>query len=268
MKDATEANTADNEDKNTASVKVDALALIEQVRAAQDAWHSTMFKSTNDKLLSLLADCLKAYRALADAGANARLAFQKKLAKEGLSYKEGVHLSTKIVHYVFRLRTGRASVYARVLRAAIRNKVEADVLPQWVESEGGIESVRRRGADEVSPSKKARETGKRAQQTLAGVAPEAALTELPQSLVPSDSAEHEFSVALVRVNAATSKAEVVWGSNNAALVRRVLDAVGKHVLDKCGDAQATRSAVDRVEQRKQMIDIAVNSNVLNQPQVA
>ena len=77
---------------------LDPLAFIDRVRVAQDEWNEKMFQGTNARLLSLLADCHAVYDALTAAGVSKRKAFTAKLEKEGFKYKEGVHLSTKIVH--------------------------------------------------------------------------------------------------------------------------------------------------------------------------
>lgn len=255
---------------NTAAHKpnLDPLAFIDSVRDAQDTWHNTMFKGTHARLLALLADCHAAYDALTAAGANKRKAFMAKLAKEGFTYKEGVPLSTKIVHYVFRMQNARTTAYARVLRAAINNKVEPHKLPVWVSDQGGIEAVRRRPAGQLSPSKVARDLGKRAQETLAAVQAEAVLTDVPQSLVPANTAEHKFSVAIMRMNADTQQMEVVWGSNSTVLVRRVLDAVGKRVIAKHGDLIASNDALVVLEQSQQVIEDAVNGKLPDQQQAA
>lgn len=247
---------------------LDPLAFIDRVRVAQDEWNEKMFQGTNARLLSLLADCHAVYDALTAAGVSKRKAFTAKLEKEGFKYKEGVHLSTKIVHYVFRMKNARTTAYARVLRAAISNKVEAEKLPAWVTAQGGIEAVRRHSADKTSPAKVARELGKRAQDTLAQVTAEAVLKEVPQSLVPSNSEEHELSVALVRMNAKTKKLEVVWGNNTASVVRLVLDAVGKDVIAKHGDAKAAQDAQAALEHSQQTIENAVNGNMPSQQQAA
>lgn len=241
----------------------DPLALLERVRVEQEHWRTTMYESTNAKLLSLLSDCLDAYYQLSAGKADKRKAFNDKLATEGLTYKEGVHLSTKIVHYVFRLRTGRAVVYARVLRLAIEAQVEALTLSSWVTAQGGVEAVRRQNANDNTPAKVAREKGKRAQLVLADCKAEAALSRLPASLLPNTNADHEFSVALVRVNSSTKTAEVVWGTNDVVVVRRVLDAVGKDVIAQLGDTRANRAAEDAHSKQQRAIENAANGE---QPQ--
>jgi len=247
---------------------LDPLAFIDRVRVAQDEWNEKMFQGTNARLLALLADCHAAYDALTAAGVAKRQLFTAKLAKEGFTYKDGVHLSIKIVHYVFRMRTARATAYARVLRAAINNSVEPHALPAWVAEQGGIEAVRRSSATKPSASKLARDLGNRAQETLALVKAEAVLTVVPQSLVPANTAEHELSVAIMRMNAHTQTMEVVWGSNSASLVRSVLDAVGKKVIDKHGDLRANDNAVDALSQSHQAINEARNGGVSEQQQAA
>jgi hypothetical protein len=247
---------------------LDPLAFIDRVRVAQEEWNEKMFQGTNARLLSLLADCHAVYDALTAAGVTKRKAFTAKLAKEGLTYKEGVHLSTKIVHYVFRTKNARTTVYARVLRAVISNKVEADKLSAWVTEQGGIEAVRRQNADKPNPAQLARELGKRAQDTLAQVTAQAVLKDVPASLVPSNSEEHELSVALVRMNSVTKKLEVVWGCNTASVVRLVLNAVGKQVIEKHGDVKAAQDAQAALEHSQQTIENAVNGNTPSQQQAA
>lgn len=233
------------------------LDFIEDIYKEQEDWKNTIYKSANDKLLVLLSKCLEAYTMLGAEDAKGRKAFYAKLEALGYENKSNAHLTTKLVTYVFRLKGGRANVYARVLRAALDAKVEHTKLAEWVQGKGGIEAVRRERADGANAAAVEQHKQQQTQAVLEAGTAIATLSELPDSLHRNASADHDFSVALVRHNSNTGMGEVVWGCNKASLVRAFFKAAGKDVLELHQNAQQAIT----VAGKREMADDAVQAAV-------
>ncbi len=224
---------------------------IDEIHKEQEAWNDKFYKSANDKLLVLLGKCLEAYHMLAKDSVKVRKAFYAKLEELGYESKNSVHLTTKLVTYVFRIKGGRANAYARVLRAALDAKVAHDALGQWVQSKGGIEAVRRESAAGKNGVPTDKEIEQQTQRVLEGGNAIVTLDTLPESLHRNVNADHDFAVALVRHNSSTGKGEVVWGCNNATLVRAFFKAAGKDVLKQHASAKKAATAASK---RKNIAD--------------
>src|SRR5271170_5527694 len=128
------------------------LELLDSIYVQQVEWTNTLYKSANERLLGLLSDCVKAYYVL-HKDRYASKCLTQQLKDWRLVERDGTHLATRIVRYVFRLNNSRTSAYARVVRAAIDKKLEASQVAAWVTDQGGIESVRL-GSDGVSDTEK------------------------------------------------------------------------------------------------------------------
>ena len=226
-------------DEGTASNRTarSALDMLDRLYNEQIEWTNTLYKSANDRLLSLLGECIDAFNLL-KADPTARKVLDARLKEIKLDPRAGTHLATKVVRYVFRLSNGRASAYARVLRVAIDSKVEPLKLGAWVAAEGGIEAVRR-APKGVNAKELAKQTAASAEEVLATAKALLTIAKLPASLKAGTEAVATFSLLLVRNDQQTGAGDVVWGTDNAALTKRFLALVGKKVLE----THAKRAAI-------------------------
>lgn len=122
-------------------------------------WEKGVYRTSNQALYAVLAKCL----AIAQAD-TPELAKQRNAALEafhklrGYTYKKDAPPATRVVKAVFGasdLDRRRLSTYSLVLREAIKQKVLATNLAEWIEKEGGIQAIKlSQSATFVKPSVK------------------------------------------------------------------------------------------------------------------
>jgi hypothetical protein len=149
---ATEAVCADEKPAQT-------LAAME---AKRQNWEATVYRTSNQQLYAVLADCL-AYGSndVTTAAAKSRKEeLEAFLKQRGYVVKNDSPLLTRVVKAVFgNVDRRRISTYSLVLRTAQKEGVEPTQLPQWIEQRGGVQEVKlSRSATYKSPKQKAEET--------------------------------------------------------------------------------------------------------------
>jgi hypothetical protein len=120
-------------------------------------WEEGAYRTSNQALYAVLAKCLTIAQADTPEIAkqrNAALAAFYKL--RGYSYKIDAPAATRVVKAVFgAVDRRRLSTYSLVLREAIKQKVLAANLADWIEEKGGIEEIRlSQSANFVKPAAK------------------------------------------------------------------------------------------------------------------
>ena len=118
------------------------LGLLESKRIA---WEEGAYRTSNQALYAVLADCLSFAGDLGDAAlAKARSAALEAFYKErGYRYKKEIPVATRVVRAVFGgIDCRRVSTYSLVLREAQKQKVFVQNLAQWIEDNGGIQEIR------------------------------------------------------------------------------------------------------------------------------
>jgi len=121
-------------------------------------WETTAFRTSNQQLYAVLADCLAYGESLPIAEARQRTKDLEEFFKlRGYTVKSGSPLLTRVVKAVFgNVDRRRISTYSLVLRTAQREGVTADKLAGWIEERGGVQEVKlSRSATYVSPNAKA-----------------------------------------------------------------------------------------------------------------
>jgi hypothetical protein len=219
---------------------------LDRVHDDQVEWNTTLYRTANEKLYSLLGSCLKVMYVLS-SNKKLKKELDAKLTSLTIPYNAGTHLSTKIVRYVFRISNKRANAYARVVQSAFEHKKSPDNLPSWITQEGGIEAIR---LNTKGPSKE--EIRERIEQTstvLHEAEADLTIDDTPRVSV-DETAEHPYALGLARIK--DGKTEFVYWSTNASLIRQFLQVVGKQVLndnearaaeDEAADKLATQSAI-------------------------
>lgn len=242
-----EAPVAEQKTKNVTGV----MAALDKLYKKQVEWTNTTTKG----LIELLGDCLSVYYRLRQDD-NGRKQLAEALKVHGLEAKDGVHLATRTTRYVFRADNKRVTGYATIVRAAIDAEISQRGFAAWVKDKGGLDQIRRikKGtANVLTP----REMSEKAAQLLRQAAPMHVIRKPPQFLKTGDKALHGFAVALVRYNSQTGDAEVVRGTDNAAVTRHFLTAVAKEVLSEAEKAQASAKTIVNRAARKAAIEQVV-----------
>jgi hypothetical protein len=131
-------------------------------------WEEGVYRTSNQALYALLAHCLAIAQADTPELAKQRNAALEVFYKQrGYFYKKDAPPATRVVKAVFgAVDRRRISTYSLVLRQAIKEKVLAINLPEWIESKGGIQEIRlSQSATFVKPATKV-EIGKQQFDTL------------------------------------------------------------------------------------------------------
>ena len=107
-------------------------------------WEEGVYRTSNQALYALLAHCLAIAQADTPELAKQRNAALEAFFKQrGYFYKKDAPPATRVVKAVFgAVDRRRLSTYSLVLREAIKQKVLAANLAEWIEQNGGIQEIR------------------------------------------------------------------------------------------------------------------------------
>ena len=128
------------------------------IEANRITWEQGAYKTSNQSLYAVLADCLAFCGELTLAQAKERSESLERFYKaRSYAYKPELPLATRVVRAVFgNIDRRRVSTYSLVLRQAQKCKVGVAELATWIESNGGIQEIRLgRSATYISPKAKA-----------------------------------------------------------------------------------------------------------------
>lgn len=142
------------------------------IEAKRQNWETTAYRTSNQQLYAVLADCLEYGKKMEVAEAKQRSAELEAFFKQrGYVYKKDSPLLTRIVKAVFgELDRRRISTYSIVLRTAQSEEVKPENLASWIEKNRGIQEIKMaRSNTYVSPKQKA-ETAKSSFSNLPNLA--------------------------------------------------------------------------------------------------
>jgi hypothetical protein len=217
-------------------------------------WEKGAFKNSNDQLYVILGRCLDIYTQMKD-DLPQRKNLNDELRSAGIKFTNATNLATKIVRYVFRNDRTRSFSYARTIMAAADAKIDGMELPKWVRAGGGVEDIRRARKDGISPAQLARQ---HAEVATAELAKQKALVDAfkaPAELQPNTEATHTFSVALIRKNS-DGTSSIVYGSDNEALIVKMLTAAGKHFVAKKAQEAEMKKKLILKKTRQEIVSAA------------
>ncbi len=234
------------------------MRVLDGLRAKQVEWTNTAYKAANDGLINLLAECVEAYNELS-RDADGRKHLTEALAALQLEPKDGVHLSTRIGRYVFGEKSKRVDGYATIVRAAIEHKQSGKSFAKWVKTCGGLDQVRRLKKVGNAGSMTPRQMSTKASNALLSMPAAHIIRKPAEFLKASDKALENYSVALIRHNSQTGEAEVVYGTDNAAVTRHLLTVVAKAVVGKVEKAEASAANIVKRVERKAAIEAAAGT---------
>jgi hypothetical protein len=198
-----------------------------EVIKRREAWELGAYKASNDQLYEILASAYELYLHLVKSvTSDDRKTFTNLLKSKKVAFQSNTPLHTKVVRLVFAASRQRAYTYGRVLLAARKENLSPSALPDWIRDCGGVEEVKVKSSGKLTQAEKAKADGDYASDTLAKAKPIINVGKVPDMLKPN--AEHNpvYSLALVRCDNGKD-AEIVWGTNNAAAIAKVLALAGK-----------------------------------------
>ena len=148
----------------SAAAAVAAYKRITNLADARVTWQTTLYKSANEALYSLLADCYQVYNDMtgkSTAAARLREALAHAVAEKNLTFQTNTHTVDRLIRVVFgEADRRRVSAYAVAIRAALASKPQVGPgdFADYVRAAGGIESVRAAASKKgtgLSPKEKA-----------------------------------------------------------------------------------------------------------------
>jgi hypothetical protein len=142
----------------TGNTLVTSKKLLYKLEEDRITWEQGVYRSSNQALYAVLANCLTFCGELALAEAKQRSKALELFYKErGYKYKSEAPLATRVVRAVFGgVDRRRISTYSLVIRQAIKDSVSVSNFAEWVEEKGGIQEIRLGHSETfVSPKEKA-----------------------------------------------------------------------------------------------------------------
>ena len=117
----------------------------EQLAVEREAWESTVYRTNNEQLYVLLQKCFQTYQAMSggeDEAVNLRKGLADYINTKGYKFHVGTHSLVKIVKCVFGNDRRRVSAYGIVLRTALAKNISVLDIPEFIQSQGGVEEIR------------------------------------------------------------------------------------------------------------------------------
>jgi hypothetical protein len=118
--------------------------VLADLETERETWEQGVYRTSNLALYAVLAKCLAIAQADTPELAKQRNAGLEAFYKlRGYSYKKDAPPATRVVKAVFgNVDRRRLSTYSLVLREAIKQRVQATQLAEWIEQNGGIQEIR------------------------------------------------------------------------------------------------------------------------------
>ena len=208
--------------------------------ARREAWELGAYRTSNDQLYEILAAAYELYLHLfKSTQSDDRKQFVNILKERGVVYQANTPLHTRVVRLVFASNRKRSYTYGRVLFAARKDNIKPTDLSNWIRNNNGVEEVKVKSYEKLTPSQKSKADADYASDILAQRDPLITVGTVIAELKPD--AEHNpvYSVALVRCDDGRT-AEIVWGTNNTAAINKVLAIAGRK-LKTDADAAALKA---------------------------
>ena len=147
----------------SASIAEGASKSLTNMEASRITWEQGAYRTSNQSLYAVLAECLAFCGELTISEAKQRSTALEKFYKDrGYVYKPDLPLATRVVRAVFGSRDRRRiSTYSLVIRQAMKEDISIPNFAAWVEERGGVQEISLgRSATFVSQKDKAA-TGKK-----------------------------------------------------------------------------------------------------------
>lgn len=221
-----------------------------------NVWNSGAYKSANDQLYDLLADTYELYLQIVTGDHDTRKQFNNLLKDRKVSFQDNTPIQTRVVRLVFSIDRKRAHTYANVLRLARLENKKKDELPSWIREFGGVQEVAATAVGKETTATKAKADAETASGVFAKSDAIAKLGQLPAVLKPGETSHPTYSLALIRSEGGAT-GDIVWGTNNATLITRVLALAGKDLREK----QQSETEATKVREGDVTVRVAVKEAV-------
>jgi len=144
---STTANVVQNDNSALATAHASSSVRnhFEQLAVEREAWESTVYRTNNEQLYVLLQKCYQTYQAMSvgdEEAGNLRKGLTDYINTKGYQFKSGTHTLVKIVKCVFGNDRRRVSAYGIVLRTALARNISVIDIPDFIQSQGGVEEIR------------------------------------------------------------------------------------------------------------------------------
>lgn len=144
--------------KIDANVTSSLRARIEQISIHRETWESTTYVASNDKLYSIIGECLGLYYELVNGSdiKAKKKGLEDYINTKGYKFKDSTALSGKIIRCVFGDRDRRRlSTYHIALRVAIADKWDVADVAKKIAVYGGIQEISMRKKGGMSAAERA-----------------------------------------------------------------------------------------------------------------
>ncbi len=217
------------------NTSADVNAVLNTLVVQRQAWEQGTYAASNRELYALLAQC---FDLMLVVKGNVTLAkgLNSLLRDRNVTFNKSTSLGLKIARAVFadsgayKASENRLYTYARVLMVALETGQTAQTLANFIQSNGGIDEVRRKAAGGTSPTERKKLLAAHAEQQLAHNATQALIAGLPLSDSLQPAHDQHFSLALVRKEA-DGTGSIVFGTSDTTLVAQMLTLAGKQIDD-------------------------------------
>ena len=229
--------TPNKQAKNTkarqSNNRTDMFDVLEDISRQRESWELIAYKKSNDQLYSILSRCLDIYQQMKGrtlAELNQRKKLNDALTALNISFTDATSLPTKIVRFVFRTDRKRSHTYSRVITFAHEHGIDAMTLPRWISEQGGVEEVRRKSTNALTPSQLNVQYKEAAEKFLAKSNELIAAFKTVKGLEISTEGNLRYTVGIMRDNG-DGTTSVVYGIKNEAVVKAALHHAGKAITE-------------------------------------
>lgn len=161
--------------QTTVSAKQQSLNLLAKLSEQRQTWESTVYRTSNEMLYSILQSCYSAEYGMRGGEAEAkerREGLKTFASKLGFTFKDSTPTMNRIVQCVFgAVKRSRITTYSLVLREAKKRNIAISDIPKFITENGGLQEIRLSKSDKyISPKQKVEKaSGTIASKTLATV---------------------------------------------------------------------------------------------------
>ena len=156
---ATQEVVLNNISQTTASVKQQSINLLTKLSEAREQWETTVYRTSNEMLYSILQSCYSAEFGMRGTEAESkerREGLKAYASKLGFSFKDSTPTMNRIVQCVFgAVKRSRITTYSLVLREAKKRNIAVSDIPKFITENGGLQEIRLSKSDKyISPKQK------------------------------------------------------------------------------------------------------------------
>lgn len=205
-------------------------AEFDQLCLKGSAWIEGTRLQSDNELYLLLGDCNDLLAKLRKGTSEERSAFTEMLKEKGHSFNASASLERKVLTAVLG-KIDQLDTYVAVLTYAKKAFNGDTSFAEFVRKEGGVDEIRRNAKNGKSRKQEIEENKAIAKQALSTATAIGASFAATGDLQPSTDGDHNYTLAVVRVDAG-NQASIVAGLKDETLISAALAKVGKRIVDQ------------------------------------